>query len=73
MARKLDSLESLHELKKLRLLLGWSQLELASRIGISQATICQIEAGYRSIPTELRKTLDDLKEKHGVRETESGS
>ncbi|MFI8658028.1 helix-turn-helix domain-containing protein [Priestia megaterium] len=41
----------INSIKEKRLEKGWTQLELAKKSGVSQASICQIERGNRRYPT----------------------
>jgi len=58
--KRLKSLDELNEVKKLRLLLGWSQLHLASELGVSQTTIFKVEGDYMALSKDLRKNMDRL-------------
>ncbi len=51
------------KIKKLRLKLGWSQEELASKSGLSRVTISKLENGTQKITTN--KTLAMLGEALG--------
>jgi transcriptional regulator with XRE-family HTH domain len=45
--------ESLREARKLR---GWTQTEVGSRLGVSQAYIALLEKGHRPVPMKLART-----------------
>jgi transcriptional regulator with XRE-family HTH domain len=46
----------MNALKRRRLLLGWSQSELARQAALNSATVCQIEAGrLKPYPSQLAK------------------
>ena len=50
--------QAIKEIKKFRKLRGWSQKELAEKLGISQARVAYIESGKGSITlTTLQEIL----------------
>lgn len=59
-------LNKLPEVRKIRLQMDWSQLELARRLGVSQSLISYIEKGLVAITPELQKKIDNLKKEHSI-------
>src|SRR5215217_5778034 len=52
---------ALNEVRRLRKLRGWSQVELAERAGVSAFTVTEIETGRREPrPSTLRKLANAL-------------
>jgi transcriptional regulator with XRE-family HTH domain len=48
------------KLKKIRLLLGMTQKEVAKKLGITQAMYCYIENGKRNPSPQLAKKIEKL-------------
>lgn len=46
--------------KEIRLALGYSQARLAIILGVSHGTISNWEQGYRPIPDEHRKEMEEM-------------
>ncbi len=63
----MNSLNDIHGVKRMRLILKWSQLKLAQELGVSQTFIYQVENNFRDIPNEIREKLDGIKRKHKVK------
>jgi transcriptional regulator with XRE-family HTH domain len=55
------SLEKISELRKIRLILGWSQLRLAKALGISQSIISYAESGLINVSPSLQKKINQFK------------
>lgn len=47
-------------LKKLRVEKDMSQNDVATRIGVTAATICRYESGKRKLPLEIAKKLAEV-------------
>jgi len=58
--------------KGTRLELGWSQVQLAEAVGVSQSTIGNIESGFRQRPRELVSIAKALRVSPGWLETGTG-
>jgi len=56
------------EVRKIRLILGWSQLKLAKEIGVSQSVISCVEKGIVEPSKKFAKMLDNLKLKYKLKE-----
>jgi len=61
MTSNIQSLEEIHEMKRIRLMLGLSQLKMASELGVSATHVCRIEQGFKPLSTELKDKLHNLK------------
>jgi DNA-binding XRE family transcriptional regulator len=62
-----DPLALGRKLRRLRLEAGWSQAEMASRAGVSRATVGNVETGRLQPSAATRQRLDDaLREQHAA-------
>ncbi len=59
----MDQNELLADLKKLRAILNLSQLELAQKLGVTQATVSRIESKKQSLTDEIAKKILQLVKK----------
>ncbi|MGP4071301.1 helix-turn-helix domain-containing protein [Piscibacillus sp. B03] len=53
-------------LKLARVLVGFSQLELAEKLGINQATLSRYEQGKLNISSEIKTKLIQVLAEHGL-------
>jgi transcriptional regulator with XRE-family HTH domain len=54
------------EVKKLRVILGWSQLKLAKEMGISQSVISSVENGLVEPSKLFQNKLDKVKKQQRI-------
>ena len=54
------------EVKKLRVILGWSQLKLAKEMGVSQSVISSVESGLVEPSAPFQTKLDRVKQKQKI-------
>lgn len=58
------------EVKKLRVILGWSQLKLAQEMGVSQSVISGVESGLVQPSKPFQDKLDKVKKQQKITKVE---
>ena len=60
------------QIKAARSLLGWTQSELAGRVGLSRSTVGQFESGTRRLPSFDTSVMASIFDEAGIESEDKG-